>query len=315
MNGFISYSHKDEVMLHNLQKHLAQLTRDGIISAWTDEMIPAGGHLGDQINFALEKSGLFLALLSPDYIASNYCYEKEFQKALEMAGQGKIVIVPIIVEPCDWLNTPFKEFKALPKDGKAISEWHNLNTAFLDVITGIRNLLKNGGSGDKPLPKQASTIVSNYRVKKDFDSIQRLDFAEKSYHEIIETLKLYLTEINEIENVSSKIIKESKTSLESIIVNRNMINAEVNILVELTENHPNMRGIGFGNAKLQRYVVYKISNSRNDMHSGGFEIQSDEYTLFWMPTFMSSRMATAIDSKGIASFLWTEAIKKIGISV
>jgi hypothetical protein len=137
MNAFISYSHQDIQMLDMLHKHLTQLERDKIITAWTDQEILAGQNLNQNISSALSNSKLFIALLSPDYIASSYCYEKEFKKALEMQEQGTIIIIPVIVEPCDWRSTPFKEFKALPKDGKAVTAWENKNTAFLDIIQNI----------------------------------------------------------------------------------------------------------------------------------------------------------------------------------
>src|SRR6476620_9992146 len=101
MKAFISYSHQDSAMLEILHKHLAQLKRDGILSTWTDQEINPGGNLTTTINQALNSSNIFLALLSPDYIASRYCYEKEFATALEMEAQGNIIIIPIIVEPCD----------------------------------------------------------------------------------------------------------------------------------------------------------------------------------------------------------------------
>ena len=143
MKAFISYSHKDSSFLERLHTHLTQIKRDGKLTSWTDEMIPAGGAVNDHISNNLETSQIFIALLSPDYIASNYCYEKEFAKAIKMLEKGILIIIPIIVEPCDWLNTPFREFKALPKDGKAITDWSNENTAFLDVIQNLRKLIGN----------------------------------------------------------------------------------------------------------------------------------------------------------------------------
>src|SRR5205809_2078711 len=150
MKAFISYSHKDSTMLEFLHKHLIQLQRDRLISAWTDNEIPAGGKISKSISKELNSSELFVALVSPDYIASGYCYNVEFDAALKLEEKGEITIVPVIIEPCDWLNTPFKEFKALPKDGKAISLWENKNTAFLDVAQNIRRVLQGQTSDEKP---------------------------------------------------------------------------------------------------------------------------------------------------------------------
>ena len=141
MKAFISYCHADAGMLERLHVHLANLKREELISDWTDERILAGGNLDDNISESLNSSQLFICLVSPDYIASQYCFEKEFQSALKMQKEGKVIIVPIIVEPCDWKPTPLGTIKALPKDGKPIIEWTSVNSAFTDVAQELRKLM------------------------------------------------------------------------------------------------------------------------------------------------------------------------------
>src|ERR1700685_154356 len=102
MEAFISYSHYDSAMLEHLHTHLAQLRRDELITAWTDRNIDAGGQIDDQIGHALKNAQIFIALLSPQYIASRYCYEEEFSAALEREKSATITVVPVIVQPCDW---------------------------------------------------------------------------------------------------------------------------------------------------------------------------------------------------------------------
>ena len=83
MRVFLSYSHRDEQMLDRLRTHLAPLRREGHIEAWYDREIHAGGELDEEVSEQLESSQLFLLLVSPDFLASNYCYEREMQRALE----------------------------------------------------------------------------------------------------------------------------------------------------------------------------------------------------------------------------------------
>ncbi|RZL57484.1 MAG: toll/interleukin-1 receptor domain-containing protein, partial [Pedobacter sp.] len=92
MKAFISYTHADSAILDKLHTHLAQLKREGLLKSWTDREIKAGGLLNQQIEANLLESNLFLALLSPEYIASNYCYEIEFEKAIELNKQNKLII-------------------------------------------------------------------------------------------------------------------------------------------------------------------------------------------------------------------------------
>ena len=103
--AFISYSHKDEKSLDRLHTHLATLRRAGQITAWYDREIPAGSEIDREVSSNLEESEIFLALVSPDFLASNYCYEKEMEAALRRHEEGTIRVIPIILEPCDWKGT------------------------------------------------------------------------------------------------------------------------------------------------------------------------------------------------------------------
>lgn len=156
---FISYSHADDELLDKLHKHLAQLKRDGTIAEWYDREIHAGGKLDSEIGSALEGADVFIACASPDYIDSSYCYERELKRALEKEVAGELTIIPVIFEPCDWLNTPLSKFKALPRDGKPITEYTNPNVALLEVINGLRSLASPGATATattKPADEAAS---------------------------------------------------------------------------------------------------------------------------------------------------------------
>ncbi len=241
MKTFISYSHKDEPYLEKLIVHLAQLKREQLIESWSDQEIHAGAALANTINESLQTSDLFIALLTPDYIASNYCYEKEFENAMAMERNNTLKIVPVIVRPCEWLNTPFKNFKALPKDGKAITLWQNEDTAFLDVTTQLRNLLSNkieakhlAADAIQSLPN--SGMSSRLKIKKDFDTIQRIEFIENTFKRISDQLKKNLLEIKVVDTITTKILEESKELFKAIMVNRSKLLAESQLVFQIEDS-------------------------------------------------------------------------------
>ena len=133
-------------MLERLHTHLATLRRAATIDAWYDREVLAGGDIDREIADNLRTSRLFLALVSPDFLNSTYCYEAELQSAIRMHEAGAIVVLPIILEPCDWQESPLGKFKALPTDGKPISDWPNINSAFLDVVKELRRLVQSMSS-------------------------------------------------------------------------------------------------------------------------------------------------------------------------
>lgn len=135
---FISYSHPDEAIKNELIKHLAPLKRLNLVETWHDRELKAGDDLDAEIEENLERSDIALLLVSVDFINSEYCYDVELEKALELHARGEIVVIPVIVRSCLWQYTPFSKLLALPKDGKAISTWQDRDEALADVVEGIR---------------------------------------------------------------------------------------------------------------------------------------------------------------------------------
>lgn len=139
---FFSYSHKDEELRDQLVTHLAMLKREEVITDWHDRKIIAGKEFDKNIDAHLNQARLILLLISPDFIASDYCYEIEVKRAMERHKDEEACVVPIILRPCDWKNAPFGKLLALPKDAKPITTWQNRDQAFLDVTEGIRKVVK-----------------------------------------------------------------------------------------------------------------------------------------------------------------------------
>ncbi len=135
---FISYSHKDEAHKEDLEEHLSMLKRNGVISVWHDRKILAGQDWKDQIDQNLEEADIVVFLISPSFLASDYCYDKEVKRAMEKHDEGSAQIISVIVRDCDWNECEFSRFQAVPKDARPITLWDNRDTAWLDAVKGIR---------------------------------------------------------------------------------------------------------------------------------------------------------------------------------
>ncbi len=138
---FISYSHRDERYLKRLETQLASLRREGVIADWHDQMIMPGEQWRMAIGHGLESADCVLLLVTPDFIASDYCYTVEMERALQRHREGRALVLPVIVRPADWQHTPLGELQALPKDAKPVVEWARQDRAWLDVTDGLRRAL------------------------------------------------------------------------------------------------------------------------------------------------------------------------------
>ncbi len=140
---FISYSHRDDDLREELVVHLSNLRRQKKIHAWHDRAIEAGEEWDAQIRNQLEVSQIILLLITPRFMASDFCYDEEMMRAMERHEAGTARVIPIILKPTDWKDSPFSKLQVLPRDAKPITEWGNQDAAFLNVTEGIRRAVES----------------------------------------------------------------------------------------------------------------------------------------------------------------------------
>jgi hypothetical protein len=168
---FYSYSHKDEELRDELETHLKLMQRQGLIESWHDRRITAGDEWKKDIDENLERADIILLLVSADFIASDYCYDIEMERALERHDVGEAVVIPVIIRDVNWKGAPFSRLGVLPEDGKAVATWgpdkNARDTAWRNVSEGIERaidqLAKRPSQTD--VGNQSQTDVDN-RPKK-----------------------------------------------------------------------------------------------------------------------------------------------------
>ena len=108
---FFSYSHKDKRLRDELETQLGLLKRQGAITAWYDRKIGAGKEWAHEIDTHLNSAHIILLLVSPDYLASDYCYDTEMKLALERHKAKEAVVIPVILRSVDWKGAPLVNFE------------------------------------------------------------------------------------------------------------------------------------------------------------------------------------------------------------
>lgn len=63
-------------------------------------------------------------------------------KAVEQHQAGKTRVIPIILRPVDWKNTSLGNFEVLPSNANPVNSWDDKDEAFLNVVEGIREVVK-----------------------------------------------------------------------------------------------------------------------------------------------------------------------------
>jgi TIR domain len=307
--AFISYSHADEHALERLEKHLAVLLREKTLVQWVDQKILAGGEINAEISKNLEACDLFIALVSPDFLASNYCYEREMTRAIERHDAGRLRLVPIIVQPCDWKSSPLQRFKALPKDGKPVSDWTNENNAWLNVVTQLRRLIEDADAPPadhgSPQPAGRSEKAQKYRVKRDFDEVDKMEYREQAFAATREYFQNATAEVAGIEGIKSRFVKLGDDGFTCTVVNRaRQRGGTAHITVYCKSGRH-----GFGDI----YYSFEERAERNSAN-GWLTIETDDYDLFLKHGGMITESSDAkLSPRAAAEQLWEEFLNHAGI--
>ena len=146
---FYSYSHKDEALRDELEEALALLKRQGYIVGWHDRRIGAGEEWKGQLDKNLEEAQIILLLISPSFLASDYCYDIETKRALDRHDKGEATVIPVLLRPVDWEGAPFARLQGLPIDLRPVTTWTNKDEAFKNIAQGIRRAIEGMRNGTR----------------------------------------------------------------------------------------------------------------------------------------------------------------------
>ncbi|GHO96521.1 hypothetical protein KSF_065690 [Reticulibacter mediterranei] len=139
---FYCYAREDEKFREKLDEHLKLLIHQNSIITWYDRQIIPGTEWRREITTHLCTSHIILLLVSPSFMASNYCYGIEMMQALEMHRTQAAHVIPVILRPVSWKDSPFSELQCLPQDAKPVTRWKNTDDAFLDITKGIHRVVR-----------------------------------------------------------------------------------------------------------------------------------------------------------------------------
>ncbi len=311
---FFSYSHKDEELRNELETHLAILKRQGIITAWHDRRITAGKEFDSKIGSELESSNIILLLISAHFLASDYCYEKEMQRALKKHEDGSAVVIPVIMHPCDWHSSPFGKLRATPTDGKAVSMYANQHEAFTIITKDIREVANSIEITEAPKSEYESRVEpigntslnprsSNLRIKRKFDDHERDEFLENSYEYIARYFEGSLEELSARNSqIKTRFKRLDETSFNAFIYENGKRVAQCFIYYG-------------GNSFNSSQIVYSDStdNQRNS-YNESFRVVDDGFILqleVLGMQFLGHNHEKLFSQQGAAEYYWTLFIQNL----
>ncbi len=107
---------------------------------WDDARIGAGDEWKHHIDQHLTSADIIVFLVSPDFLASDFCCEEELPAALERRMRKEAILVPILIRDCAWKETDLAQLQALPKDAKPVTKWDDRDSAWKSIGEGLNEL-------------------------------------------------------------------------------------------------------------------------------------------------------------------------------
>lgn len=169
---FVSYSHLDDEFRKRLDTHMAQMRREGM-QTWFDGDIRPGGELDPEIMWALKRADIFVALASPNYLASSYCFEKEYGFALRKAARKKLHLIVVLLRQCQWRHTKMARYKLLPHDAKAVDKWARRGDAWENVVSGIQLIVNDVRAEQAASPKRKPPAMAKPKASPRAETARR----------------------------------------------------------------------------------------------------------------------------------------------
>jgi hypothetical protein len=102
VDGFISYAHHNYKTLEVFKRHLDANERVGGAKYWADPHLRGGQKWSSQIARAIERSEVFLLLLSAAFAMSDYIRNTERPAIEARAARCNGLIVPIVLNSFIW---------------------------------------------------------------------------------------------------------------------------------------------------------------------------------------------------------------------
>ncbi len=155
VNLFYSYARADEILSQELENHLTSLKRERLIAPWHSGSISAGSNWQQEITTHLDSAQVILFLVSASFLASDFCESALLDSVIGRYNTGQILVIPIILRPCDWQNYPFGKLRSLPNDNRSVTQWPDRDNAFLNVVQGLRQSIS---AMQLPPPQQQSDV-------------------------------------------------------------------------------------------------------------------------------------------------------------
>lgn len=187
---FYSYAHEDEELRKKLGEFLDPLRRRNKITEWHDRMLDPGAPWDKEIRDEISQANLILFLLSSEFLASDYSFEVEVDKAFDLAKAGAAILVPVLVKPCLWEESRFSDLQIIPRDNRSVCSSDDPRSASLELLHEVAAAISKMVAEEPPQPRSRSSETTD--TQKFDNSLELVRHQVRSYARIYERTRQHM---------------------------------------------------------------------------------------------------------------------------
>jgi predicted MPP superfamily phosphohydrolase len=141
------YAPNDEIFARRLSAHLSPLVHQGraVTEMSALPFSSADGKFAPEsfLTDAVVGADIVVFLVSADFLGSEYAAPEAINRALQESAWLDIAVLPVVVRPCLWTDTPFAGYSVLPHGGRTLTTASSLDEALLEVVESITAILND----------------------------------------------------------------------------------------------------------------------------------------------------------------------------
>ncbi len=158
---FVSYAREDKRWLDpdyrfNLVPFLLESLRRHNVVFWFDTELKPGDEYKRNIEAEIEQAQIALLIVSQHFLNSEFIESREMPRIAERASRGQMIVIPVLVEPCDWSDYPFLSDRQMVPSSPLIDytvsdpSWAKVKYQILDGLKAQLKRLREPGPAPGP---------------------------------------------------------------------------------------------------------------------------------------------------------------------
>ncbi len=158
---FVSYAREDKRWLDpeyrcNLIPFLAESLRRYDVVFWYDTELKPGDVFKRQIEAEIDQAQIALLIVSQSFLNSEFIEQIEMPRIAERARQGETIVIPVLVEPCDWSDYPFLADRQMVPSANPLIDFTESEAKWAKVKFQILDGLKAQLKRIREIPQSAA---------------------------------------------------------------------------------------------------------------------------------------------------------------